>query len=255
MYIYDGIFLTSFLTLNNINIKNIYYFERIHNINFKLFLYGHINKLYKDDLYINETEITKLSEVFSAILYLPNVYNNASLLSDLMDIYMGYYRNYDITDFKKSVEMLCNDIGRYYLPLYNSLFFMILNFYCEIHNINIKDITKEVSLNVYSGLNIYYALLNNGEDQVEKFKIFKNLMAEEKEYNKKQKNKQIYYLVNRIINSSFNFDRLNKENIVKNINIINKGILNDISNISYYKLSLKEFILKVNNLKLEESDI
>lgn len=40
IYINDGRFLASFLTLNNINIKDIYYFERIHNINFKLFLYA-----------------------------------------------------------------------------------------------------------------------------------------------------------------------------------------------------------------------
>ncbi|MBC5626613.1 hypothetical protein H8S10_14265 [Clostridium sp. NSJ-49] len=254
IYIKDGKFLSSFLTLNNLNNNDIYYFERIHNINFKLSLYNHINQLNKDNLYFSENEIIKVAEAFSPILYLPNVFNNTNLLSSLMNIYIRYYKNYDIEGFRKSVKMLCNDIVEYYLPLYNSVFFRILNFYCETLNINIKDITKEVYSNMYSNPNIYYFLLKEKMDQGERLKKFEKII--EKGNNKQKKiNKKTYYLITRVINDYFNFDRLSNEGIVNNINILHRRVLKDIRNISDYQLSLRDFILKINTLKLEASDI
>lgn len=256
IYMNDGKFLASFLALYNININDLYYFERIHNINFKIYLHKYILKLYKYNLYLNESEIIKIIESFSAIMYLPNVFNNTEVLLKLTYIFERYYRNYDIEDFRKSVEALCSDFVEYFLPLYNSIFFEILHFYCEINNINIKDFNKELSSNTYSKLE----LLNGIKDQAEILTRFQILIEEynkeDKGYNKKQKkvNIRIYYLINRVINSYFNFDRLKNESIMSNINIINARFLKDISDISDYQLSLKEFILKINNLKLKASE-
>lgn len=254
IYIKDGKFLSSFLTLNNLNNTDIYYFERIHNINFKLSLYNYINQLNKDNLYFSENEIIKVAKAIIPILYLPNVFNNTNLLSSLMNIYIRYYKNYDIEGFRKSVKMLCNDIVEYYLPLYNSVFFRILNFYCETLNINIKDITKEVYSNIYSNPDIYNFLLKEKMDQGKRLKEFEKIIEEG---NNKQKkiNQKTYYLITRVINDYFNFDRLSNEGIVNNINILHRRVLKDIRNISDYQLSLRDFILKINTLKLEASDI
>ncbi|MDU2683603.1 MAG: hypothetical protein E7C50_17225 [Clostridium sp.] len=254
IYIKDGRFLSSFLTLNNLNNTDIYYFERIHNINFKLYLYNYIIQLNKDNLYFNESEIIKLVEVFCPILDLPNVFNNTNLLANLMNIYIRYYGNYDIEDFRKSVKILCADIIEYYLPLYNSVFWGILHFYCEVHNINIKDITEKVSSNINSTPNIYDFLLKEKMDQVTRLKEIEKLIEVG---NKRQKsiNKKIYYLINRGIKCYFNFDRLSNEGIVNDINIINGRVLKEIGNISDYQLSLRDFILKINRLKIEASDI
>ena len=104
------------------------------------------------------------------------------------------------------------------------------------------------------------------DDLKEKIISFENLSNDElmnniqkliEQGDNKERNisKKIYYLINRVMSYSFNFNKLNNESIINNINIRNERVLKDISSISDYQLILKEFILKLNKLNLEASDI
>ena len=254
----DKNFILQFIMLLNLDINDIYYFERIYNTNFKLHLYKQIISLEEMDIYLNKNEITKLIKSMNKIIYLPNVFNNVELLLILLGIYIDCYREKDMEEFEKGIEELINDFIEYFLPLYNSLFLEILKIYCENNKISISSIKNKISLNNYLDNTIYGILSEHKTflDKLNYYNKFKENEEDKEEENekkkKKKKNEEIYYLISENIICYFNFNKLKQENIISCLNIFNKNIFNCIDYINEYQLNLKEFILKLNRLKQVE---
>lgn len=270
----DKNFILQFAMLLNLNINDIYYFERIYNINFKLHLYKQIISLEDMGIYLNKSEIIRLIKSMNKIIYLPNVFKNVELLLILLGIYIDHYIERDMKKFEEEIEELINDFIEYFLPLYNSLFLEILKIYCNNDKHSISSIIDEISLNNYLDNTIYGNLFEYEKfnDKVKYYNVFKENEQdkkdkedkEDKEDNKKKRNRkkknkkrneETYYLISENIICYFNFNKLNQENIISCLNIFNRNIFNCIDYIDEYQLMLKEFILKLNRLKqLEGSE-
>ena len=247
-YEIDKNFIIEFTMLLNLNINDLYYFERIYNINFTLNLYKQIISLEEMNIYFSDRQIINLINAMNKIIYLPNVFSNVELLLILLGIYIDYYRDNNTGEFEKTITILVSDIIEYFLPLYNSLFLEILNIYCKFNKSKISDIIDKISLDKYLDNSIYSVLLEK-QDQMNNIKKYEKFKGD------KKKDKKIYYLISENIICSFNFNRLKEQNIISSLNIFNKNIINSIDNIDEYQLNLKEFILKVNRLKqLEGSE-
>ena len=241
-YEIDKNFIIEFTMLLNLNIKDIYYFERIYNINFIINLYKSIIDLEKYNLYFNDIQINRLINAMIKIVYLQNVFSNVKLLFNLFAIYIDYYKNNNTKEFEEIITMLVNDVVEYFLPLYNSLFIEILNIYCDLNKIKIDNIIGKIRLDEYLDNSIYDILLEN-QDQINNIKKYEKFVGG------KKREKEIYYLISENIICYFNFNRLKSENIISSLNIFNKNIFNSIDNVDEYQLNLKEFMLKVNRLK------
>lgn len=242
IYDLDEDFILDFIMLNNIDIADIYYFERIFNINFKFYLYREISNMEKLNVYFDENKILKLIKIFNNIIYLPNVFCNVELMLRIIGIYIDNYKNIDIDEFEKYIIELCNDLLEYFLPLYNSLFLHILDKYNDFTKDNIDNNIKEIVENEYLKNTIYNKSFDNNK-----------CMSEIREYHEKiinidDINNNLYYLCSESIICYFNFNKLKKENIISNLNIFNENIFKLLIDSKQYQISLKEFILKINRL-------
>lgn len=248
-YIRD--FYNSFLK-NNLDLKDLYFFERIYNINYTFRLYFS-SKIFLDDL-LSMDEVSILANSLLPIVYLPNVFQNHDILHNFIKLYDNFYRFKDINEFENGVKRFCFDFGFYFIPLYNMLYSNILHIYCKFNKNNIHDFIN-TSDYIKNKIRKYKELYNNpinpynlgyNEIYIDKNKnLFKESNLNKSEI------LQFYILC---ITTYFDINLFNKTLIFDGIGKFDKNILSSIVlNNDEYQKNLKKFILSIldsKNIKL-----
>lgn len=221
-------FVERFLEIKSLTIQDVYYFERIYNINFIFKFYEIVNKLReltkipieKEDMFII------LRGVYSFI-YLPNVFENIKLIEIIIGSYDNYYMN-DFILLQNEADKLANDLLNYFLPLYNSLYESILAEYNCINNI--QEINKFEKKDRYK------------LDSVSKNDTIYSIYTKESEKKYGRKQEKEYSYISEVIASNFDFYKLKECNL--NNSIYGDTFINKIEEMKkIYKIRLKEHIL------------
>lgn len=238
-------FYDSFLR-NNLDLKELYFFERIYNINYSFWLYFN-SKIFLKDL-VSTDEVSILFDSLLPVIYLPNVFENYDISYVFIKLYENPYRFKDIDEFKNGVKRFWFDFGFYFIPLYNMLYSNILYSYCKFNKNNIHDFIN-TSDYLKGEMREYKERYNNPINPY-KYTYHKDYVKYNKNLFKEGNlNKsKILKLSIGWITTNFDISLFNKTLIFNGIGKFNKNILSSIIlNNHEYQKNLKKFILSILN--------
>lgn len=213
---------------SDINIIDLFLFEKLYSIYYKLYGY-----MINYSLYINE----KLSEIEEQILkdslieivQLPNWIESAPIIEKMMSISSDISNFDSFENYKEQLKKVCIHLNYYVIPLYNMVFSNMLNCYCNANNISIEKFLKEYLKdeeilqeykNKYAGL---YKI-----ESVQKRKI--------------EKDGGITKLVEEIRDRENNY-RFYSSNLIDKMGMFGEKIEDAVSDKYSYQSNLKKFIL------------
>lgn len=220
-------FVNEFINIKDLTIKDIYYFERIYNINFVFKFYESFNKLRGIKKKLSSEEMINILRGIYDLIYLPNVFDNMKLIEIFIEIYTKYYMNNSVL-LQNEVDKISSDLLNYFLPLYNSLYRSILEEYSSINDI--KEINNFEKKD-------YYKL-----DTIIRNNTIYNIILDDKEEKEEIKRRKEYAYLSDVISSNFEFDKLNRYNLTNSI--YDNSFMSKIEEMhKKYRIRLKEFML------------
>lgn len=225
----------------DIDLKDLFVFERIYNIHHTLCSYFY-PKIYIDSL--SQEEELELFKGLFPIAYLPNPFENNILIKFFIDIYNDLYKYYNFTEFINGLKKFCLDFSLYFIPLYNMLYTDLVNTYCNLKKINIKEFIN-TNLHEFGEMVVDYK--KSYFNMLDKTNFDKTFPEHTALFKPSMINKdQIFNTMNFAMTACFNFNLFNKRSLIEDsFNFKNKILSSFIYDLDKYQKNLKEFILNV----------
>lgn len=216
---------------NKVQFYDLYWFERLNNIDFIF------NLSYLIDNRINNISIyekNSLIESMFYIIYLPNIFANDMIMHLFLNIYTeGKYIKRQ-AEFEKAVKNLCSNISFFTIPLYNMIFSNVLYEYCKVKQVDIsKFVDRVYKKKNIDAIKIKYRNLT----KIDFLKTTKDMIQQ----------------LSVILNQWLDFDLFDRSNLIMNEikpRIELKEIYYDEEARHIYKNKLKKFFLDITCINI-----